>query len=59
LDDSASSIANLRDRIVTPGLSFLAMCDGKFLDQDLTAEGNALVGAYFANSGTGQPITPA
>jgi hypothetical protein len=37
----------LRDRSVTPGAFFIASCDGKFTDEDLSDEQNTFAAAYF------------
>jgi hypothetical protein len=37
----------LRDRNVTPGAFFLAACDEKFTDEDLSEEGNRFASAYY------------
>ena len=37
----------LRQRTQTPGEFFLALCDGKFIDDDLNEIGNAFAGHYF------------
>jgi hypothetical protein len=45
--DFASEIENLRARSLTPGRYFLAVCDGKLTDSDLSEEGNAFARVYF------------
>jgi hypothetical protein len=40
-------IQRLKTRAVTPGAFFLEVSDGKFLDEDLSEEGNAFVRDYF------------
>ena len=45
--DFPESLQRLKDRSITPGAFFLAMCDGKFTDEDLSVEGNAFAGDYF------------
>jgi hypothetical protein len=40
-------LEKLRSRVITPGAFFLAVCDGKFTDEDLNDEGNAFAQAYF------------
>ena len=40
-------LEQLRRREVTPGSFFLATCDGKFTDEDLSPEGNAFADHYF------------
>jgi hypothetical protein len=41
------TLQRLQARSVTPGRFFLDECDGKFVDEDLNAEGNAFAQAYF------------
>lgn len=41
------NIPLLQSRQVTPGEFFLSACDGKFVDEDLNAEGNAFAEIYF------------
>jgi len=48
IDDFPDNIPKLRARSLTPGQFFLASCDGKFTDEDLSDEGNAFALAYFA-----------
>lgn len=45
--DSVDDLAQLRARKITPGQYFLVVCDGKFTDEDLSAEGNDFAQAYF------------
>ena len=45
--DFASEIDNLRTQRLTPGRFFLAVCDGKLTDSDLSVEGNAFAQVYF------------
>jgi hypothetical protein len=45
--DFPDDLPALRDRSVTPGAFFLASCDGKFTDEDLSDEGSAFAAAYF------------
>ena len=40
-------LEKLESRTVTPGEFFLATCDGKFTDEDLSDEGNAFAQEYF------------
>jgi hypothetical protein len=40
-------LEQLRRREITPGSFFLAVCDGKFTDEDLSSEGNAFANHYF------------
>ncbi len=51
-NDFPEMLAKLRDRIQTPGTWFLDACDEKFVDEDLTEEGNAFALYYY-----GDPIT--
>ena len=37
----------LQSRSITPGRFFHERCDGKFVDEQLNAEGNAFTAAYF------------
>jgi hypothetical protein len=51
--EKSDELDRLRRRKITPGQFFLLVCDGKFLDEDLNAEGNAFARAYFElESGT-------
>jgi hypothetical protein len=45
--DQPEDLDRLRKRKLTPGQYFLLACDGKFVDEDLNAEGNAFAQAYF------------
>ncbi|WP_369936420.1 hypothetical protein [Xanthomonas tesorieronis] len=47
LEDFPASIPRLTDRSITPGAFFLAVCDGKFTDEDLSDDGNAFAEHYF------------
>jgi hypothetical protein len=47
IEDFPEDIPNLQSRSTTPGKFFLASCDGKFTDEDLSEEGNAFAQAYF------------
>ena len=40
-------LETLRSRSITPGYFFLHECDGKFIDEDLSEEGNAFAQEYF------------
>ncbi len=44
---ATDGLPKLRARSVTPGRFFLEVCDGKFIEEDLSAEGNAFTQAYF------------
>lgn len=48
LEDFADDLDRLRTRVSTPGEWFLANCDGKFTDEDLSEEGNAFADYYYA-----------
>jgi hypothetical protein len=51
--EQSNELERLRQRRTTPGQFFLRVCSGKFLDEDLNAEGNAFAQAYFElESGT-------
>ena len=45
--EQSDELERLRRRKVTPGQFYLLVCSGKFLDEDLNAEGNAFAQAYF------------
>jgi hypothetical protein len=45
--DFAREIGDLRAQRLTPGHFFLAVCDGKLTDGDLSDQGNAFAHAYF------------
>ena len=45
--EQPDELERLRRRKVTPGQFFLLVCSGKFMDEDLSAEGNAFAQAYF------------
>jgi len=47
LNDFPNELAKLRSRTCTPGQFFLASCDGKFTDEDLSDIGNAFAESYF------------
>lgn len=40
-------LEKLKNRERTPGAWFLGACDGKFVDEDLSEEGNAFAKSYF------------
>jgi len=46
-EQAAEDLPPLTSRSVTPGRFFHEQCDGKFVDEQLNAEGNAFVAAYF------------
>lgn len=51
-DDGAELLAKLKARNISPAQWFIAACDEKFTDEDLTEEGNAFAAAYYgAESG--------
>jgi len=45
--DFPDDIPKLQSRSMTPGAFFLAACDGKFTNEDLSEEGNAFAEWYF------------
>ncbi|GAA5511268.1 hypothetical protein [Novipirellula caenicola] len=47
IDEMPDAVAALNERSITPGKSFFDSCDGKFVDDDLNAEGNAFAVEYF------------
>ncbi|GGC61559.1 DUF7832 domain-containing protein [Undibacterium terreum] len=47
IKDLPQNIPLLQSRQVTPGEFFLTACDGKFVDEDLNAEGNSFAALYF------------
>src|SRR5690606_19686323 len=47
IEDMPEGISRLQARSITPGAFFLAACDGKFTDEDLSDEGNAFAADYF------------
>ncbi|MEH6678462.1 DUF7832 domain-containing protein [Phenylobacterium sp.] len=49
--DSAELLASLKARDITPTQWFIAACDEKFTDEDLTEEGNAFAAAYYGAGG--------
>ncbi len=49
--DSAEDLERLRARKLTPGEYFLAVCNGRLTDEDLSAEGNAFARAYYQQDG--------
>jgi hypothetical protein len=47
IEDFPEDIPKLQSRRITPGKFFLASCDGKFTDEDLSDEGNSFAASYF------------
>jgi hypothetical protein len=47
IEEMPESLSGLRAREKTPGAFFLAMCDGKFTDEDLNELGNLFTSEYF------------
>lgn len=45
--DFANELSKLKSRAIVPGAWFLAVCDGKFTDEDLNEEGNRFAAAYY------------
>lgn len=43
----SQAVARLKRREITAGELLIDMCDGKLMDLDLSAEGNAFAGAYY------------
>ena len=52
-DDSAESLQAVRDRRLTGRDFLMKECDEKFVDEDLSEEGNAFTEAYFQKEGPG------
>ncbi|WP_340317347.1 DUF7832 domain-containing protein [Rhizorhabdus argentea] len=50
-DDSAELLAKLKARNISPAQWFIAACDEKFTEEDLTKEGNAFAAAYYGAGG--------
>ncbi|PYJ08811.1 MAG: hypothetical protein DME25_00470 [Verrucomicrobia bacterium] len=46
-EEPAPLLPKLRERSITPGDYFIKACDEKFVDEDLTDEGNAFATAYY------------
>ena len=51
IDDGDELLSELDARNITPAQWFMAACDGKFTDEDLTAQGNAFATAYYGAGG--------
>ena len=49
--EQSDELQRLRQRRITPGQFFMLVCSGKFLDEDLNAEGNAFTQAYYELEG--------
>jgi hypothetical protein len=49
--EQSDELERLRRRKITPGQFFLLACSGEFLDEDLSAEGNAFAQSYFELEG--------
>jgi hypothetical protein len=47
--DAAEELALLRKREITPTDWFISVCDEKFTDEDLNAEGNAFARSYYGD----------
>jgi len=47
VDDCPGELAELKAREVTPGQYFIAACDEKLTDEDLSEEGNAFAQSYY------------
>ncbi|MEO0463219.1 MAG: hypothetical protein AAF127_08815 [Pseudomonadota bacterium] len=50
--ENAADLVKLRERRETPGAWFIRCCDEKFIDQDLSRQGNAFARAYYGNEKT-------
>lgn len=48
-DDFPEDLGKLQSRELSPGEWFLAACDGKFTEEDLSDEGNAFARSYYAD----------
>ena len=48
-DDFVDDLKRLENKAVTPGAWFIAVCDGKFTDEDLNEDGNSFAEAYYAD----------
>ena len=46
-EEPAPLLPKLRERSITPGDYFIKACDQKFIDEDLTDEGNRFATAYY------------
>ena len=49
--DGDDLLAKLKTRTITPTQWFIAACDAKFTDEDLTDEGNVFARAYYGAEG--------
>jgi hypothetical protein len=47
IEEMPETLSSLRAREKTPGAFFLAICDGKFTDEDLNELGNLFTSEYF------------
>jgi hypothetical protein len=52
ISDSPELLASLTSRGITPTKWFIAACDEKFTDEDLTEQGNAFAAAYYGAGGS-------
>jgi len=50
-EDFPDTLEKLRKREITPGRFLIEACDEKFIDEDLTEEGNTFAGHYFKGGG--------
>ena len=50
LVEFSDDLQRLRQRQVTPGTWFAAVCDGKFVDEDLNNEGNGFAEYYYGDT---------
>lgn len=55
----SEDLKKLRARSKTPSEWFIRVCDEKFTDEDLSAEGNAFALEYYGQPGNGNSTSPA
>ena len=55
-DDLSEELEKLNQRQVTPGTWFIAACDEKFTDEDLTEQGNQFADFYYYDEDTSNYI---
>lgn len=51
IDDGADLLSEMKARNITPTQWFIAACDEKFTDEDLSEEGNAFAAGYYGAGG--------
>jgi len=49
-EEFEADLQRLRQRAVTPGAWFIAVCDGKLVDEDLNDEGNDFAKSYYSDA---------